>query len=89
MKIIEAAIRIGDSVWTGHRHHNIFRTIFEETGKKAFEMVKELGVAREEQGFVADTGEFVDRIEAAKIALESGQIEKLNHPPNLYSEDFY
>lgn len=88
MKIVEAAIRIGDRVWTGHRHHNVFHTILKETGKSAYDIEKKLGI-RHEQGFITDTGEFLDRIEAAKIALESGQIEKLNHPPNLYSEDLY
>jgi len=40
------------------------------------------------QGFIYN-GKFVDRKTAAKIALKIGQIEKLNWPPNLYSEDLW
>lgn len=47
------------------------------------------GVAGEIQGFITQDDRFVDRIEGAKIALETGQIEKLNWPPNLYSEDLW
>ena len=43
----------------------------------------------EVQGFLLSDGSFVDRIEGAKIAIESGQILKLNWPPNLYSEDLW
>lgn len=43
-----------------------------------------------EQGFVTDTGLFVDRVEAAKIALAAGQIEKLRYSrTELFSEDLY
>ena len=42
-----------------------------------------------EQGFLNDKGEFLNRRDAAKEALECGQIQKLNWPPNLYSEDLY
>ena len=40
------------------------------------------------QGFVTSTGRFVDRIQAAKIAIACGQIEKLsyNHE-RLFSEE--
>lgn len=88
MTIVQSAIRIADKVWTGHRHHNIFRIIWEETGRVAHEIAEEQE-AVVEQGFVTDTGEFVDRILAAQIAIENGQIQELAHPPNLYSEDLY
>lgn len=42
-----------------------------------------------EQGFITHDGAFVGRVEAASIALECGQIERLNWPPNLYSEDLW
>ena len=41
------------------------------------------------QGFMTSENEFVDRKTAAKIALDCNQIEKLQHPPNLYTEDLW
>lgn len=39
------------------------------------------------QGFITNTGRFVDRVEAAKIAFEAEQIK---YPKDiLYSEDLY
>lgn len=55
-------------------------------------MVNNYGLSKPitgDTGFVNELGEFVDRLTAARIALESGQIEKLNWPPELYSEDLY
>ena len=42
-----------------------------------------------EQGFVLNTGRFVDRTEAAAIAIAAGQISGLKWPPYLYSEDLW
>ena len=42
-----------------------------------------------EQGFLTNTGRFVDRVEGAKIAVDSGQIPFLRWPPLLYSEDLW
>jgi hypothetical protein len=39
------------------------------------------------QGFVTDTGEFVDRETASKIAYQSGQIKEPKRI--LYSEDLW
>lgn len=47
------------------------------------------GTAATEQGFVAGDGRFVDRIQAGKIAIDCGQIKKLECPPKLYSEDLW
>mgnify|MGYP006914158691 FL=1 len=41
------------------------------------------------QGFITEDGQFVDRIDGATLAIQSGQIQKLKWPPNLYSEDLY
>ena len=41
------------------------------------------------QGFLTDTGRYVERIPAVEIAVKAGQIEKPNWPPNLYSEDLW
>jgi len=81
MQIKEAAIRQNEQIYTGKRHNLII-----------IDMVENHCLSKPikgEQGFITDSGEFVDRITAAKIALESGQIKKLNWPPNLYSEDLY
>ena len=62
------------------RHHNILRFMVDRgdptpiTGK---------------QGFMTNTGEFVDRETAGHIAIIAGQIERLKWPPNLYSEDLW
>lgn len=42
-----------------------------------------------EQGFLTTMGRFVDRMEAAEIALNSEQIESLKFPPDLFSEDLW
>ncbi len=43
------------------------------------------------QGFLTNTGRFVDRKEGLKIALENNQVLNLNdiRGNNLYSEDLY
>jgi len=81
--IKESAILFEGTVYTGRRHHDVIRKIIQETG------VKKVG-GQHPQGFVTDTGEFVDREQAAKIALECGQIEKLKYSSTLlFSEDLY
>ena len=42
-----------------------------------------------DQGFITSKGRFVDRLVAASIAVENGQIDNLNWPPKLYSEDLW
>ncbi len=74
-----AAIKSTDGqVWTGKRHSHCFKTI-KQAGLKA---------AHGEQGFVTMSGRFVTRLEAAELVTRTGQC-KLNHPPELYSEDLY
>lgn len=46
-------------------------------------------LSAEDQAFLTSKGEFVDRREAARIALAAGQIERLHWPPDLYSEDLW
>jgi hypothetical protein len=43
------------------------------------------------QGFLTNTNEFVDRVEAREIALKAGQLEgrKVHHETKLFSEDLY
>lgn len=42
-----------------------------------------------EQGFLLSDGTFANRKQAAHIAIVSGQIERLQWPPLLYSEDLW
>jgi len=82
MKIKEAAYRQDGVIYTGKRHSEIIKRMVEVHG-----VPKPIGP--ENSGFVTDSGEFVDRLTAAKLALESGQITELKWPPDLYSEDLY
>jgi hypothetical protein len=38
---------------------------------------------------VDQDGNFYNRVEAGRHAIECGQIEKLNNPPELFSEDLW
>jgi hypothetical protein len=80
LRIKEAAIFHEGSVWTGRRHSDVIGKIVKELGPKA-------APVRGTQGFVTECGKFVDRAEAAKIAFEAGQVQKLH--PILMSEDLY
>ena len=42
-----------------------------------------------EQGFIDDQKGFVTREEAARIALDQGQVAELHAPPSLFSEDLW
>lgn len=71
-------------VFCGHRHPHCLYQMVAITGKADHEAGH--GV----QGFLTDTNRFVDRNEAALIALSSGQIEKLQFSSKeLFSEDLY
>lgn len=80
--IKESAILLDGVVYTGHRHHNIIHDLAERGFKTPI---------GGEQGFVTEAGEFVTREEAAKIAIECGQVEaaKMHRPDVLFSEDLY
>lgn len=75
--IVESAILKDGVIYTGRRHVNIIHA-------HPFQFFHNC-----EQGFVTDTGEFVNREEASKIALECGQIKELKFGSLLYSEDLY
>jgi hypothetical protein len=80
-KVIAAAVRTTDgvihSIPPPHRHHHIVHALFRLTQ------------IRGEQGFLLSDGTFADRVTAAAVAIDQGQITKLPHPPNLYSEDLW
>lgn len=81
-KIIASAILYNGIIYTGKRHPNIIsdmRTKYLIFDKQATRY----------QGFILDDGTYVDRIQGAGLAIQYGQIKKLNWPPNLYSEDLW
>lgn len=65
------------------RHHHALLAIESVHPDKAIEAYPET------QGFVTNTGRWVDRTEGAAIAIAAGQIEALKWPPYLYSEDLW
>ena len=61
-----------------------------KSGKRHNHIIKDYPEIRfftKEQGFITNEGKFVDRVEAAKIAFECGQIKKEKRI--LFSEDLY
>lgn len=79
MKLINAAIKYPNGeVVTARRHYKII------------ELQAAVGINSidAEQGFVDEAGNFYDRAEAKKIALEAEQIPK-DHEGVLYSEDLW
>lgn len=60
------------------RHHHVIQRYHATTGRSS---------SGKRQGFITSQGRFVDRSEAAQIALAAGQIEKFK--PLLYSEDLW
>ena len=75
--IKRAAILENGVIHVGRRHSQIIEAAIDEQ-----ELAK---LMTGQKGFVTDTGEFVNRSEAAKIALECGQI--FQPVKRLYSED--
>ena len=48
-----------------------------------------VGLGGYTQGFLTNTGVFVDRVTAATLALEAKLIERLETPPKLFTEDLW
>jgi len=79
--IKEAAIKKNGTIYTGFRHDRIIKAC-------PFGFFKNPGKVRTSiQGFVTDTGEFLNRKEAGKHAFECGQTDRLIN--NLTSEDLW
>ena len=91
LKVVAAAVRSADGVIhfmpRPHRHHHTVHALHKMRETRIGDGA--IIVARDEQGFVLSDGTFANRIDAAKLAIDSGQIPKLNHPPQLYSEDLW
>lgn len=101
-KIISSAIHYDDGVEyvnqptnistgfvvAGRRHHNcvtIFAILTKLSGLERASKYKQI------QGFLTSDDRFVDRAEAGKIALRSGQVKELKHNggDKLDSSDLY
>lgn len=85
-KIAAAAIRFEGVLYSlppPHRHHHIIRLIVDTTGVKS--------IMHEEQGFIDDQGNFLDRETAMKVAQAAGQIIDGRAPVlrELYSENLW
>ncbi len=81
---VAARVGMGDQTLTLSaerpvRHHDLLKQI-DSYGLDANDAV---------QGFMTDDDRFVEREEAARIAIASGQVTSLLAPPDLYSEDLW
>jgi len=65
MKIAAAAVRIGRTIYIGSTHFEASRKFIDLPGTLE---------AETEDGYVTDTGRFVDREEAFRIAVANGQV---------------
>jgi len=79
--IKEAAVLKYGVVFTGKRHNNIFNSA--QALGLGF-----AGLRGGEQGFVTESGEYVNRRKAFEIALACGQVEE-REKRKLFSEDLY
>ena len=70
-------------VFAGHRHPHCMYQGVAILGKPQHELGEEV------QGFLTNLNRFVDRYEAAKIAIDNKQIDKLEFGDKLFSEDLY
>lgn len=57
--------------------------------RKLFDFNQTVVVGEDRQGFLTNTGRYVNRRDGAAIALAAGQIDKLQAPPDLYSEHLW
>jgi hypothetical protein len=80
--IVAVAIKKDDVVYVGkkgERHNHVINDV-----SRPFGFLK-----LAEQGFVDDKGNFLNRIDACKHALECGQIKKQNYGYGLDSSDVW
>ncbi len=66
LRITAAAVLHNGKLYTGKRHAEIMRQIWDEGGGR---------ITLEEQGFVASDGKFYNRYQAGAIAYMAGQTE--------------
>lgn len=79
--IVNSAIKMNGKIYIGRRHHIIIN-------ENPFGFFKGKDAV---QGFIDAEGNFLDRKEAAKIAIESGQVkeENMTVKGTLFSEDLW
>lgn len=87
IRIVCAALRhteTGEIIWlpAPARHHNLFREIPDYVASDEF--------AKYEQGFLTNADDFVDRVEAKRIAREANQLlDRASKLKYLFSEDLW
>jgi hypothetical protein len=75
----------------GHRHHNCIDIVARLSGLRTVQIAPD-GVGETIEGFMTSNNRFVDRLEAAEIAVKRGQVYRnfLHNPKiGLFSEDLY
>jgi len=73
----------------GHRHANIIYQLAEMYPDRRYILLNDDGKTTI-QGFLTNKNRFVNRAEAAQIALNAKQVESINLlSPYLFSEDLY
>jgi hypothetical protein len=74
----------------GHRHGDVIKNVSNLLGLRSVTH-GEGSVGENIQGFLTNLDRFVDREEAAGIALAAGQVKDMGrfNPASLYSEDIY
>jgi hypothetical protein len=65
-----------------NRHHHVIRQLGDAGMSPEY-------ISECDQGFIDEFWVYMDREAAATYALLMGQIQKLNVPPRLYSEDLW
>jgi hypothetical protein len=88
--VVAAAIRWGDNVVVGNRHHS--ETMNTLIRANLSLMNRKPDTPLREQGFIDQMGVFMDRYEACKVATDAGQLYgmvKTGSKDKLYSEDIY
>lgn len=79
-----AIVTPDDKVWSllkPNRHHNVIDLVFNKTGKQVF---------TKDQGFITNTGRYVNRKEALLIAIKAEQLlETSSVGDKLFSEDVW
>lgn len=82
--ITHVAMIYQGKLWTlpkPNRHHNIIKLYYKTTG---------LSLNEHKEGFLDDHGNFLDRTQALKHALNCGQIKEPKFQPDLlFSEDLW
>ncbi len=76
-------------VVAGYRHPHCIEVVHQLSGMRSCSFGPD-ATGKSVQGFLTDKNRFVDRKEAAKIAIASGQIKECQYTEGtLYSEDLY